>query len=275
MPILAPVPNQFNKIISSSSTATWPLNTFTCSATPNTLTGAPATLITSGNFTDDAYGIMVTLNGGHASATARSFGVSIYVGGVLTIERMICSGPSCVPYYFPLYIRSGQAVTVDAAANAASLTVGVHVKLFCKPSRPDQIWCGQKVTTFGKHATNIWTGTVVATGASGAKGNWVAMGSATAADMCYWEYGWTDQADTTLSDANYLIDLAEGTSTSINDVIMSDMLCSTEGSELISKSHAGGVGYHCTKSGQNIYARAAKGTSTTGNDPAVCAYGVS
>lgn len=275
MPLTLPVFNQYNKFISSKSDMTaWMINPV--AAGNNALTGTPTTLITSGNFTDDAYGMMVTLNGSHLSATTKSYGVSIYHDGVLLIDRLIASGPSMHQFWFPLYLKSGVAITADAAANSASQNIGVHIVLYCRPSRPDTLWCGEKVVSLGKHGTNLYTGTVVASGASGAKGNWVAMGTL-ASDVAprYWEYGiGHGGTDATYGDMAFMTDMAEGTSTTVNDIIFQDLIEGVEGSELTMRGCTGFAGFHDTKAGQTIYFRSAKGTSTTTNDAEMIAYGV-
>lgn len=272
MPLLQPVFNQFNKFISSASTAAFGMNSIT--AGNNALSGTPTTLITSGNFTDDAYGMILTSQGRHVSTNAKSFGITVYHDGAVLIDRLICSGPSCYQWYFPLYLKAGVAITADAAANSASQTAALHCILLCRPSRPDTLWCGEKVVTLGKHATNLYAGTQVAAGASGAKGNWIALGTLGSGEAPkYWEYGTGRGTDTTYGDQTALYDLAEGTSTTVNDIIFQDMIEGVEGSELTSKGCTGLVGWHDTKAGQTIYGRAAQ-SSTTAQDADMCAYGV-
>lgn len=266
----SPIFNSFGKVISSASVAAWPLGPVAAGA--NTL-GSDTVLIASGTFTDDCYGIFVSLNGVWVSAAARAFGVNIYAGGTLIIERLIASGPHTHGFLFPVFVKSGQAISARASGVAAA-SVGVHIKLFCRPSRPDTIWCGSNVTAYGASGANTYGGTATTAGTSGAKGTYVSLGTVARRTM-YWELGASFVGtESTMGDQNQLVDLAVGASTTANQLVYQDVIVSSEGTENTAKSANPFEGFMDTAAGLNIYARSARSANTT-DSPEVIAYGVS
>ncbi len=103
------------------------------------------------------------------------------------IDDLVC-GMSPIPsisrgmntwYHFPVFIKSGTSLGVQARnASASNITTGrVTMRAFGNPSRPEMWWCGQKVESLGINAASS-KGTNVTPGDTGAAGTWTTIGTA-------------------------------------------------------------------------------------------------
>lgn len=81
-------------------------------------------------------------------------------------------------YHFPIYIKSGSSLGVQArTAHTADITSGqVVMYAFGEPSRPDMWWCGSRVESLGVTAASS-SGTSVTPGTTGTYGSWTDLGA--------------------------------------------------------------------------------------------------
>ncbi len=84
-------------------------------------------------------------------------------------------------YHFPIYIKSGTSLGVQARTlHTSNITSGrVIMQAYGNPSNPEMWWCGQKVESLGINAATS-SGTDVTPANSGAAGTWTTIGTSTA-----------------------------------------------------------------------------------------------
>lgn len=148
------------------------------------------------------------------------------------------AGGSGVWYYFPLRVPAGTSVMARGSVNNATVgTQGVRLETFGQPKYPESVRRGSYVESLGI-VTASSRGTLLTPGV-GSEGTAVSLGTLDANHPCwYWEFGW-GTADTTMTNAWYLIDLLAGSSS--GKVILTDGLATSTSAEIINKGSA--LGY--------------------------------
>lgn len=101
------------------------------------------------------------------------------------VDDLMCGNTSASPcafYHFPVFIKSGTSIGVQArTAQGSDITLGrVQMYAYGNPSRPERWWCGSKVETLGSTPASS-RGTTVTPGATGTYGSWTDIGSTTSA----------------------------------------------------------------------------------------------
>lgn len=146
-----------------------------------------------GDLTHDVQFLVIAIGGINTSAANNNALLDVLVdpaGGTSwasLIDDLVCGftpTPAAgtvglqVYYYFPLYIKAGASLAVQARnASAGDITTGrVCMWAYGNPSRPDSWWCGSKVESLGINAASS-SGTTVTAGNSGSFGSWTSIGA--------------------------------------------------------------------------------------------------
>ena len=241
--------------------------------------GAAVQLLSAATVTDDIYGIAINFFGGATSTTARQFMADLLVdeaGGTsysVKIANLMVDAPSLLfsgyQYYFPLYIKAGSSIGMQAQCQAATQAIRCAVKVFGKPSHPHLLRVGTSVQTLGAD-------TATTTGIGITPGTQV-MGSATTTlgtitkDCWWWQMGYVI-TDTSITSAVYHFDVLAGTGTN-DKVCIEGIITSGSSVEQMSKSAIGyGLPVRRIVSGSNAYVRAAAFAGAPDSGISVCAY---
>jgi hypothetical protein len=264
-----------------------PVTAATTYATPVVPTNT-IQLATTAEVAYDVYGIQLCLNNYDATATIRNGRVRIMTSSNDTgpdtnsviINDLLMGG--CVQpitdfggiwYYFPLFIPAGSSIWAQAigsiATSAVSSEFHVAMWLFGRPKRPEVTRVGRYVDTFGITAATH-TGTAITLGTT-AEGNFTQIGSATTREYWWPQLGFSNNDGSTTNAALHL-ELAAGTSTTVNKRLIYDQLWITNTAEQVScRPYFGGMTGFDVPIGSNIYGR---GQSSTAADtgPSIAAY---
>ena len=281
--ILFPAGPAFGKVVSSHG-ATRPATSFGAVVTPGLVSvfGAYATILSGANNTDDSYGILINVNSNSVAANARDtlMTIGLDAAGGTTFTTFIadllvsCANnyESCgVWYFFPVFIKAGS--TIGAKATVNNLTVGTfacNVTLLCCPRRPEAVRAGSYVDTFGAvEATS--SGTAVTSGTT-SEGTYTLLASSIARPCWFWQAGFGVN-DATMSALTYHMDLAAGSSTTVNKNMLENGVASTSAAESLDKLPIifGCEGFAAT--GDNIYGRL-QCSGTPDSALSMIAYGV-
>lgn len=180
--------------------------------------GSWTQIAAAASITQDVWGILLWINGGNTSTSAKNHALDIGVdpaGGTSYTERvanMLCGQSHAGStggyfYYLPLFIKAGSAVAVRIQGSAGTAgTVRVAAKFFGKPSRPEMVRAGSFAETIGFVSNAV--GTSFTPGNSGAEGSWVSLGTTTRA-LWWWQLC-VQINNTTTTALNYACDLAFG-----------------------------------------------------------------
>lgn len=257
--------------------------THTPSTTASTFS-AYATLVSAANITHDVFAIYLCFNNGASSATIRNILVNIGVdtaGGtnfVTKIPQLMCGGASPLGtgaggiwYYFPLYIPAGSSIGIQAGSTVAT-AFQTAVWLYGKPRRPEAIRAGSYVTAFGTQTGTAWRGTNITPGTT-AEGVLTQIGVATTRNHWWWQSGFCLQ-DTTATASALTLDVAAGSSTVLNKILIEDQVWSVTAAEQISAFPQFPGSYNNVSTGENIYVRMQSSAALdTGNNVAVYGLG--
>lgn len=284
MGLFVPHPGSDFKWQLSSYGTTRPAAAFGTTVTPGTAPtmGAWAQLISGASMVNDAYGILININSASTSATTRNCLIDIGIdnaGGtnyVVSIPFLL--GGHAAPYnvgsggcwyYFPLFIPRGSSIAARATGNVTT-AIRVFATVYGQPRRPDAVKVGSSVFSFGQ-TTSTATGTSITLGTT-TKGNYVQVGAATTMRLWWWQAGYTC-IDTTMTLATIHLDIAAGTSTTNNKLLVGDFFINTSASEQINNTPLTAGRTSNVASGSNIYVR---GISSANADSAtsVMAYGL-
>lgn len=214
--------------------------------------GSYATVLAGGSVTDDAFGIFVFIHGIGVATLAKDALVTIGVdpaGGTSftdLIPDLIASSAGAIDtvsagagimYWFPLKIKAGSTIGAKASVNNATVgTAQVAVILQCRPSHPHLVRAGTFVRAFGITAATS-KGTAITTGTT-SDGTYVQMGSALAEPLWFFQAALA-RNDNAMGYAQVAIDLAIGSSTSVNRQIIFDQMVWTTTSEMINAQYNG------------------------------------
>lgn len=234
--------NEWGNVIVSTGTTRPAATGFGATITPtqNTTGGAYAQLIAGASVTEDVYGIDININTAAVSGAARdalaTLGLDPAGGTSYTdVCDLLCSQASTyvtgsgVWYYFPLWIKAGTSIGMRGSVNSVDLTAfNAFCRLYCRPTRPELIWCGQRIEQLGVTAASS-TGTSVTMGTT-SEGAWTSIGSPTR-QIRYTEWGFgCNDAGMNLSVAH--VDIGAG---STQKIIARDRLVIFDTSERVSK----------------------------------------
>lgn len=228
---------------------------------------------------EDVYGIAITFGAGATSGAARQFMADLLVdeaGGSsysVRIANLMVDAPNFnltgYQYYFPLFIKSGSSIGVQAQCQAATQTMRCGVKVFGKPSHPHLISVGTRVETFGAD-TATTTGTGITPGTN-ALGSYTASVGTTTNNNWWWQMGYV-VTDTSIVSANYHFDVKAGDGSN-DKICMDGVLATGTGSEQMSKSSLGyGLPIRRIVAGSNVYVRSAAINTTPDTGLSVCVY---
>ena len=282
--------NEFALIIDSfGPDGTRPLLTsFGASFTPGfNAYGSYVTLIAGASVTDDAYGILINVNGIGLNTFARDTNVTIgmdQAGGTAFTDTIIdlvtgcpCNSTSAtdllqgVQWFFPLFIKAGTSIGIKGSQNQATPTAGSStVRLFCRPAHPESIRTGSRVVTYGAVPASS-CGTAITPGTT-ADGTYTQLGTVAAGDApWFWTVGCgLNNAAVPGGEAHY-VDLAVGSSTTVNKQIVTNEKWAVNTSESTMAVFEGANG--TAAPGDLVYGRMqASGAVITGLSMA--AYGV-
>lgn len=287
MALFVPQGNDFqwsysNVTATRPSTAGWG-TAHTPSTTASTFS-TYATLVSAANITEDVFGILLCFNNNATSAITRNTLVNIGVdtaGGtafVTQIPQLMCghasplgTGAGGIWYYFPLYIPAGSSIGIQAGSTVVT-AFQTAVWLYGKPRRPESIRAGSYVTAFGTTTGTTWRGTNVTPGTT-ADGTLTQIGVATTKSHWWWQTGFS-VVDTTMTAAALTLDVAAGSSTTLNKILIQDQVWITTAAEQISTFPQFPGSYNNVATGENIYARLQSSTTAdTGNNVAVYGLG--
>lgn len=196
--------NEWGLIISSVD-GTRPASAMGAAITPvqNATNGAYQTLLAGASVTSDVYAIEICVNNVGISAAARDCLATLGfdpAGGTSFTDFVDLLCGSAAPYAslgnttgighhyrFPLWIKAGTTIGMRASVNSADVTaINAFVRVYCKPSAPELIWCGQKIEQLGV-TTASSTGTAVTPGTT-SEGSWTSIGTTTRNHRFY-EFG--------------------------------------------------------------------------------------
>lgn len=269
----------------SNVTATRPAAAFgtlvTAGGTANTM-GAYATLVTAANITTDVYGIQLNFNNGFTSATVKNFLVNIGVdnaGGTAFVTKIPFlmaghSGPYAtvggISYYFPLYIPAGSSIGIQAQGTVASSTFSTAVTLYGQPRRPDAVRVGSKVFSFGQ-TTATSSGTAITLGTT-AKGAYTQVGTAATQSLWWWQCGYSS-IDITMTAATIHLDVAAGSSTTVNKLLFQNQQFIVNATEQIANFPNLVGSYNNVASGDLVFIRG-QSSANADTSPNVMAWGL-
>lgn len=287
--MFAPTVNQFALTLSSVAIGTQPTAALGAAVTPGNLTyGSFVQMLAATS--DDSCEVEIGINSVGISATARDClitvawdtagGTSYGVAARTSIPDLLgsaaspyCAGTSGlgggVIYRFLLRIPAGSTIAAKAMVNSATLTaVNVYIKLRCRPTRPDLIYVGSFVDTYGVTLASA-SGTAVTPGVA-TRGSYVSLGALTQ-NYAYFEVGMGCN-DSTMSNFGYEVDVAIGDASNKDLVIESAMFVASA-NEVITKMP--GVGRHAMAGpSSTLFARVqASGTPDSNISVAVYAVG--
>lgn len=242
-----------------------------------------ATLVSAANVTQDVFAIYLNFNAGATSATIRNTLVNIGIdtaGGTnfdTRIPQLMCGyasplsiGAGGIWYYFPLFIPAGSSIGIQASSTVATAFF-TAVTIYGKPRRPESIRAGSYVTAFGTTVGTINRGTNVTQGTT-ADGTFTQIGATTTKSHWWWQAGFS-VADTTTSAAAIAMDVAAGSSTTLNKTIIENQIWITTAAEQISSFPQFPGSYNNVSVGENIYARL-QGSGNSDTGPNVAVYGL-
>lgn len=284
--ISSPIVNEFTLEISSVADGTRPAAAWGTSVTPaQNSYGSYAQLISGASVTDECQELEIEINTVGISAAARDSIVTIgfdLAGGTSYTDKivdLVCgpanphagNGQTSVTYVFPLRVPAGCSIAAKASVNSATLTaIRVSCKLRGRPTHPELIWVGQKVTTFGSTPASS-NGTSITPGTT-SEGSWTQIGSALTETIYFWEFGYGVNSSTMT--ANVIdVDIGIGDASNKRPVIRNAFI-GTNNAEGLSKAPGQGR-YAIGVTGDIVYARCQVGPSAADSNNSIAVYGVS
>lgn len=279
----APVGELF-VLASSVTDGTRPAAAWGTSITPgNNAYPAYVQILAGASVTNDAHGILININSNSTSTAARDAIVTLGMdpaGGSSYsdfISHLLCSdagaystaqaGAGGVWYYFPVRIPSGASLAAKASVNNATVgTLRVAITLY-RASRPDAVYVGSFVETFGAVAGSS-CGTSVTPGTT-SEGAWVSVGTVTT-PIRYWEVGMGVNDDTTTVNTHHC-DVGIGDSSN-KKIAIADAPVFINAAESLGKAVAGA--YRSAATGDGVYVRNQVGPAASDASISMIAYGV-
>jgi hypothetical protein len=248
-------------------------------------------ILSDATLTEDCFAILIHVNGIGVATAAKnallklgvdqSGGTSytdfishLLVSDAGDIDGVATAAPAGIYYYFPVYIPGGTAIAATISVDNATVgTARVAVRCYGRPTSREMLWYGHGVDSFGQ-VTATSEGTAHTPGNTGAEGSYVQLGSNTTKPYYFWQVG-LGTSDSSVGNNVYHVDLAAGSSTTVNDPLIVNEAFYMGSSEQISKPLAMMLYsyFRPVPSGVGIYGRSScSGTADT--DVTLAAYGV-
>jgi hypothetical protein len=287
MGLRLPRVNEWLYTVSSRGITTRPSTLLSKSVVPaQNAYGAYTQLIAGANVTDDCYEFDLLVGTVAIAASARDCIVTIGIdeagGAAYTpVWSDIVVGPAgtyfsagaynAVGFRIPLKIKAGTSVAIKASVNSATLTAIVaDCILRGRPTRPDLVWAGSYVRTYGANTAASAGATVVP--GTNAEGVWAQIGTIAADDkICFWEFGYGIN-DATMTGIEYNVDIGLGDANN-KRVIIESALVVASGNETLLKMPGQGR-YAMGYPGDIVYARSQSSNNTIDDFQSVAVYGV-
>jgi hypothetical protein len=281
--MIAPVGEMF-RLADSVADGTRPATAWGTQLTPaENAYGSYGQLIAGASVTDDAHGILININSAASSTFARDCLVTIGIdpaGGSsysTFIEHLLGScagsyasaqcGAGGVWYYFPVRVPAGASLAAKASVNASTVgTVNVACSLW-RSTRPDAVYVGSFVQTFGATAASS-SGTSVTAGTTG-EGAWVSVGTVTV-PIRAWEVGMGIN-DPTMTVNTHHCEVGIGDASS-KKLAIHDHPVVINSAESLGKAAA--CSYRTAAVGDVVYVRCQVGPSAADASLSMIAYGV-
>ena len=241
--------------------------------------GSAVELLSGATVTDDIYGIAINFLGGATNAAARQFMADLLVdeaGGSaysVRIANLMTDAPALFvggyQYYFPLFIKAGSSIGMQAQCQAATQSLRCAVKVFGKPSHPHLLSVGTRVETLGAD-TATTTGIGITPGTN-ALGSYTTTLGTTSNDNWWWQMGFVC-TDTAITSANYYFDVKAGNGTNDKMCIDGIMVMGTSAEQFGKTAIGCGLPVRKIVSGSNVYIRSAALNIAPDTGISVCAY---
>lgn len=269
-----PYPAELKLIASNVADGTRPATTNGTSVTPsqNSLAQGYTELIAAGSITSDIYEIELIFYNWDVTTVARDAIAQIGLGGVDWFGPLIMGmassilGQGYISYRFPLYGKSGNAVSCKVSVNSTDLTAGqVICKLYGLPTGPIRV--GSFLRTFGVDTANS-RGTIITPGTT-SEGAWTQLGSALTEPLWFWDFG-AGLNDATMTSAGLYVDIGLGDATN-KRVIINDAIVVMSSAEQLRRSTSGRIAVGAV--GDLVYARG-QYSAALDTDFSIAAYAV-
>ena len=277
--------NEWGLVISSVG-GTRPAAAFGVSVVPltNSTLGPYSTLLAGASVTEDVYAIEINVNNVGQTTVARDCLATLALdpaGGTTftDITDLLCGSASQygglagggigngANFWFPLWIKAGTTIGMRGSVSTVDVTAfQAFVRLYCKPSRPELVWCGQKIEQLGVTVASS-NGTAVTAGTT-SEGAWTSIGTTTR-DHRFYEYGF-GMGDAASSSNGYNVDVSVGDASNKKTIIL-DAYVGTSTTEMASKHKA--PTWATSKSGDIVYARTQVGPSAA-DTHTIAVYGM-
>lgn len=233
---------------------------------------------------EDAYFLWFGFCGSGSSAASSRFLVDVYfdpAGGTSweaspRIANLFLHQPDYFTgmqqYAFPLFVKAGTSIGMASQSQNTTQSLRASVMAFGKPSRPELVRCGSKVTTFGANSSGATAGTTIAPG-NATWGSYTASLGTVADPYPWWWQAGIGFNDTTMTGCGYLLDVAIGDASNKRLALRHN--CHVVAVEQGGKPWAsfGGLPILSSASGNAVYARAA-GNAGADATPTVVVYGL-
>ncbi len=274
--------NEFQWLASAGSAAAG------VAVTPgNNAYGSYVQLISGATLTEDAFGIELHLVAVAVSGSARDCMVKLAVdpaGGTSFAGNDIgvdiaCSCASAIAangvgisYFFPIRFRAGSSIGVAMSVNNATVGTGsAYCRLPWKPTHPELVpRTGTAIRTYGSVPASS-SGTTITPNSAGGKSAFVQLGTIAAGDFPWaWSLGVCCN-NAVMSNNPSAWDLALGSSTTVNRVIVLDDLVAVSASETLTR--VASCVYAQGNPGDLVLARAG-GPAASPTGMSAAAYGV-
>ncbi len=245
--------------------------------------GSYAQLIAGASLVNDVYEIWINVNAVSVSTAAHNSLVTIGIdesGGTsytALINDLVCgpagpyagtNGSGGVWYRFPLFIKSGSSIGAKGSRSSGTTAFNCWCIVYGRPSAPELIKTGSFVRTFGADTANS-TGTAVTDGAA-SEGAYTQLGSATAENLFYWEFGIGFNDSNVVANTGHH-DIAVGDASNKKIVIRNGPVWSSTLEDIQKPAYGA---YGISKAGDLVYARAQWGAGAAETGFAMAAYGV-
>lgn len=246
--------------------------------------GSYATVLSGATVAFDVCGMLINFNSNSTAATARDTTVDIGVdpaGGtsftvlapdlLASCASTLALGPG-VNYYFPIWAKAGSSIGARAAVNNATAgTLRCVITVFGKPRDPKQARVGSKIISVGVGVSS--NGTAVTPGTT-SDGTFTQLTASLAQDCWWWQLGMGVNDSTMTSGNMYSADLAYGSSTTVNAIIIRDQVwVIPDANESLCNIPSLEGGERFVKNGSGIYVRS-QCSGTSDSAISYAAYGV-
>ena len=261
-------------LVMGNALSTRPAGTAGTTITPGTSNsyGSYATLLSTSQVSEDAYGLWLFFNGGFVGGEARDMIATIGIdpaGGTSytdTINHLLVSCAESYSnagrqYYFPIWIKAGSSVGVKASVNSTNAAVFRCIaQAYGRPSDQRLVKVGTRVETLGATPSSS-SGTSVTPGTT-SEGTWTQLGTLTN-DAWWFQCGFGIN-NAAMALLQYHMDLSAGDASN-KHILLEDILVATSGTETVGQRlHPGPCGRLC-KAGDIVYGRMqCSGTADSG-----------